>query len=475
MSDVATAKAYLQMDSGNGVSLYDHLASVVAQLLEQQPGDALASFESISSSVKGATFVPEGPASNAVADATYARAKTLSALFDPACAALTADGMEADDAPKNDCGDVADVYGEAAMFEKAGVGLGSAESYRASLAIKALGENGEFALSSVRFFGKIFGKQADYYVAEGSSGTRDEAAALTEEEVAAKVVKPEPAGVGANKCLYFVCAKLGEPWVKLPDVTPAQIVVSRQLKKLLSGDLAMPILGYPVFPGNEANLLRATIARIAAATTLAPDGMFSSEEADAEAGDAEPALSATAEFAVPGLEALATADGWVLLNRSLSAKQARCGWYAQPIAEPEEPAEGEEAPEPEEPEEPEAALGSLLKASGRTEPEDAALPELASNWSSKAGATGGVALFSARWPGATTVADAAGKFASIYIGNGIQYTGVAYSPPLPPPVETEADDSELVECADPTVAEEAEEKEKAEAAAEAAIDAVAEA
>ena len=29
-----------------------------------------------------------------------------------------------------------------------------------------------------------------------------------------KVVAPEPPGVGANKCVYYVCAKAGDPWVR---------------------------------------------------------------------------------------------------------------------------------------------------------------------------------------------------------------------------------------------------------------------
>lgn len=72
--------------------------------------------------------------------------------------------------------------------------------------------------------------------------------------------------------------------MKLPSVTPAQITVARQIRKFLTGKLDSPIVSYPPFPGNEANYLRAQIARISAGTQVSPHGFFQAGE---EEGDEE--------------------------------------------------------------------------------------------------------------------------------------------------------------------------------------------
>ena len=46
---------------------------------------------------------------------------------------------------------------------------------------------------------------------------------------------------------------------QLPPVTPAQIKAARQIKKLLTGRLTSQVSSYPVFPGTEANYLRAQV------------------------------------------------------------------------------------------------------------------------------------------------------------------------------------------------------------------------
>lgn len=97
---------------------------------------------------------------------------------------------------------------------------------------------------------------------------------------------PAEAETGANKYMYYVCTSLGGPFTLLGDVTPAQIKVARQLKKLLIGDLAAPVATYPPFPGSERHYLRAQIARIAHSTVLCPKGLYTAPEDGA--GDPEP-------------------------------------------------------------------------------------------------------------------------------------------------------------------------------------------
>jgi hypothetical protein len=48
-----------------------------------------------------------------------------------------------------------------------------------------------------------------------------------------------------------------------------QIKAARSLKRLLTGRLSSPVSSYPVFPGNEANFLRAQVRPAATAAAAA--------------------------------------------------------------------------------------------------------------------------------------------------------------------------------------------------------------
>lgn len=114
---------------------------------------------------------------------------------------------------------------------------------------------------------------------------------------------PYEANTGVNKNVYFVCNYLGGPMSQLPFVTPDQIKAARQIKKFLTGRLTSHVSTYPLFPGNEANFLRAQIARIASTTVCAPSGLFS-------AGD-DGSLEKSEDFAgFQGRELSGTAN-WV--------------------------------------------------------------------------------------------------------------------------------------------------------------------
>ncbi|CAH8471844.1 unnamed protein product [Heterobilharzia americana] len=76
--------------------------------------------------------------------------------------------------------------------------------------------------------------------------------------------------VGTNKKVYFVCHEPGLRWIKLPPVTPEQIVAARSIRRLFTGILDALVSCYPPFPGTEANYLRAQIARISASTQISP-------------------------------------------------------------------------------------------------------------------------------------------------------------------------------------------------------------
>ena len=75
--------------------------------------------------------------------------------------------------------------------------------------------------------------------------------------------------------------------MKLPHVTPAQIIVSRCIKKAFTGHLDAPMISFPIFPGNEMNYLRCQIARITCTTHISPSGYFVSMEDEDEDEDQE--------------------------------------------------------------------------------------------------------------------------------------------------------------------------------------------
>jgi hypothetical protein len=81
--------------------------------------------------------------------------------------------------------------------------------------------NPSLVASQVRFFGKFFGINSDYYVFEATLQEEGEAP----EEGDPTVMPAEEPGSGSNAYTYFVCSQLGGPCTKLPPTTPSQIKV----------------------------------------------------------------------------------------------------------------------------------------------------------------------------------------------------------------------------------------------------------
>ena len=59
------------------------------------------------------------------------------------------------------------------------------------------------------------------------------------------------------------------------------------MKKFLTGRLDAPIVAYPPFNGNEANYLRAQIARVSAGTQISPTGFYKFDEEGEGEGEEE--------------------------------------------------------------------------------------------------------------------------------------------------------------------------------------------
>lgn len=160
---------------------------------------------------------------------------------------------------------VPDLVDEANLLEWAGVSFGKGEVYRLYLAMKKLATGLDGGVDRLRLFGKITTRGLPYYIVEGLSDADEEGVDET---------KQEGRG-GANKYAYWVSqsAEALSGWVKLPNVTMAQVVTSRQFKRLLTGNLDAPVPAYPPFSGTEKNLLRAIIARISGSTLISPGKM----------------------------------------------------------------------------------------------------------------------------------------------------------------------------------------------------------
>ncbi|KAA8589875.1 hypothetical protein FQN60_013240 [Etheostoma spectabile] len=336
-------------------------------------------------------------------------------------------------------------------LEQAGVGLGREETQRIFLALKQLVESQ--GLLRCRLWGKVLGTESSYIVAEAEyreGEEEEEEQSFDENEpdtedtemdpLPQSIYKPPPEvpkealGTGANKYVYYVCKEPGLPWVKLPSVSPAQITAARQIRKFFTGRLDNPVVSYPPFPGNEANYLRAQIARISAGTQVSPQGFFQAGEEEGEEEDTSPldSYEANPDFeGLPVAEMAETLSSWVHHVQHI-LQQGRCTWVnvaVKPEEDPNEEADAEEREE--EPDEPEPEVSSTLTSQH-------AVAVLRSNL----------------WPGSCAYA-CGKKFENIYVGWGLKYVGGNYSPHVPPPPQKEYPSGpEITEALDPSLEEE---------------------
>ncbi|MEJ1286747.1 hypothetical protein NN561_017756 [Cricetulus griseus] len=306
---IQNAKAYLlSTSSQSGLNLYDHLSNVLTKILDERPADAVDIIENISKDVKMANFNKKLDTlhnENEMLPA-YEIAEKQKALFLQGQVEATDPELEEEIAESS----LPNVMESAYYFEQAGVGLGTDETYRVFLALKQLTDT--HPIQRCRFWGKILGLEMNYIVAEvefragedeeeveeeGVAEERDagesEAGEGEEDELpkseykAPQAIPKEENRTGTNKYVYFVCNEPGRPWMKLPSVTPAQIVTARKIKKFFTGRLDAAIISYPPFPGNESNYLRAQIARISAGTHVSPLGFYQFGEEEGEEEEME--------------------------------------------------------------------------------------------------------------------------------------------------------------------------------------------
>jgi len=442
------AVAFFSKEGPEGTSVREHLAELIHSLLLNKDDNALEKLESLSLGIKAAKVGAPQKATVRTPVGTVPSGAVLTQPHLATSAGVPVPGAESWHKQSKALHKVdpetiastpfAELPAQMPMFEWAGVGLGKEETYRTYLAM--LGLQKQHNLLAVRFFGKVLGTQSDYVVIEGKAP-----ADVHKPPSTVGPVPAEPPGVGLNTCCYFVAPSAADPFVLLEDVTPEQVVAAQTVRKYLTGNLTAPVYCYPAFPGSEAALLRATIARIAAATVVYPAGKVvydeESEETPKPIKDAE-------EYAVP--DDLTSPESWV----HAYGKILKIGRTLNPPKP--ELAEGEEEPEPtEEPEEETPALEPLagdlpvmsypeeLQIKTNDDP-IAELPAWRFTMYNAAAAAHAVAIAkSERWPGAyAAIAKSGDKHACVYIGYGHETKDTAFTQVAPPPILAESAETE---------------------------------
>lgn len=423
MSTFEEAQQFLKKESA-GTNLYDHLAEVVLKLVTEKPQDPLALFETVSASVKDTTFAVkdeiEGDSLPGQGEAP--EEKTAQISWSESTAALFKEPEDFNAAEQK----VQDWSADANLLEWGGVSFGAQETYRLSLSLKHLAAAAK--ASDLRLWGKISGTKSDYYIAEGNTEDYVEVDGELDEKAKQKAVDyynckkvgAEGYRIGANAHTYWVCSHAGGEWTKLPDVTCDQIVVSRMLRKVFTGDLEAAVYGYPPFPGVEKNYLRAVIARISSDTVIAPDGVFVADEEAEEEAESPAGLMIMGNEEMDSeprpVEEVADPSTWVHMELGLN-KIGR--------ATPFPVEEGEDEPE----ENPDAELaGAGLRVVGEEEGfEEVYKQKVCSQFA---------VIKNLKWPGAVTAANQR-SYVNIYVGTGVEFASKNYTPQLPQTVQTE--------------------------------------
>lgn len=305
--------------------VWTHMTQVVHQIVQERPRNATDALESISTFVQTGKLVQ--PANPTIYHDRRPKPKRLlnptthfdinfaqkfgQQLVPPKAAKKATDEEEEPEGEEaeEDKGELADVVSEQNIFNRLGEGLAEEEAFRVAVALKRLLD--KEPLAKARFWGKINGTKRSYYIAEtkvDENRVADKDA--VEEEAVEQVGKApetifqalntyaarnpvkilgEESGKGLNENRYYVATSddLTE-WTLLADVLPNHIVAARFIHKAFTGDLDAVVDCHPQFPGVEKHYLRAQIARISCAATIAPkdihitEGAVEEEEEDEE-------------------------------------------------------------------------------------------------------------------------------------------------------------------------------------------------
>ncbi|GBG32879.1 Radial spoke head protein 6-like A [Hondaea fermentalgiana] len=443
MTDFEVAKAFLLKDQ-DGSNLFDHVADVLLKVISERPENALQVFEQLSASVKAGKLSGgvANEATQAQRELIMAHSKQLSKLYrDPEAPEAVEDdeGDEAKEAPEPEeplpaprADVLIDMDKEFAAWRAAGVHMAPQDSFKLQMSLARLA-GADDSIQTLRLWGKLLGREGDYFVAEGTGGAAEEG---DEDEEGVEPAEPE-----ANKHTYWVCSYPGGPWTRLGSLRPEAVLCARQIKRFLTGNLDASVLGYPAFPGTERAYVRAIIALINEECAIAPKGYF----AVSEDGDA---VDVAEEFTMPAVADLLDASAWEAYGPAFSSLGR-----VRPVET--EDAEGNTVSQPEGWELQWVRDALAEKWTARAYPRT--LPDLKHAHA---------VLRSEAWPGAFAIASAAsGAWSNVYVGYGFARADTLYTPPMPPALQKEYGGAQFKEqddvIEDPTLGQDNNEEEDA--------------
>ncbi|XP_065882304.1 radial spoke head protein 6 homolog A-like [Dysidea avara] len=479
----AAKSVLLQTSTDSKLNLYDHLTECISRVLDERPNNAADLLEDISRTIKKEklqlktdTLVDEQEPTAEVDLAVKQKS-----LYEKSAADEDTEVDEEVGVP------FPNLQESAHYFEMGGIGISKEECSRVLLSLKKLTVTEP--LSTVRFWGKVFGLEANYYIAEAEyqegegeeeeedtpqqeqsqeddqQDDADEDGEGKQEDVLPKpdwkpppTIPKEANKTGTNKKTYFVCNEPDGNWTKLPSITPVQITHAREIRKLCTGRLDAPVTSFPPFPGEECHYLRAQIARISATTQISPTNYYMFDEEDEADDDEAVRDSYIVNPDFDGLRAAELADdsltNWCHHVQYI-LPQGRCTWF-NPVQKAEDEFEDEEdEEEKEQPEEPEPEIGPQLLTSISEDDKVDHMPAWSCRLSSGLVPQYAIAIVSSNlWPGAHTFGFNK-TFENVYIGWGLKYQSGSFNPQLPPTVQEEFPaGADITEAVDPTVEQE---------------------
>merc|ERR1712159_5286 len=467
--EVQNAKATLIKDG-----TYDTLTKVIRTLLDEKPSNAVEQLGNIIGRVKLQTTPADDNLSSLQVCTDTSQQAELAEQIQPL---FTNDGNAEAELEEDEEHGAAlpNILETAFYFEQGGIGLSNEEWVRVYLAMKQLCER-EPTMEQVRFWGKIMGLKANYYIVEGKlppSDEDDETEADDEETTeqdddndglpkptwkAQPDVEAEKRGMpGANMHTYWVTNEPGTGWTQLDAVKPTHISIARQITKFFTGDLEANVESFPVFPGKEKDLLRVQIARITHGTYVAPMTYYQlDDDAEIEEGEGsvvEPQMNPDFEGVIlrdlldPSLQAWVHARPFIL-------NQGRCD-YKDPNKKEGDDEFDEDEEEEELMQEADKEIGPPQLTPLTEDLEVTGIPA----WSISSNSTlmhslHQIAIIKSNlWPGAAAYCNGH-KFDNIYLGYGQKYTADNFSPMACQSFELEYVQTEVIEEQDPSVEQE---------------------
>lgn len=161
---------------------------------------------------------------------------------------------------------IEDILEKSLILEQSGITFGKDTWFKIKLAMKkiVLKENVEF----LRFFGKIYGRESDYFVIYG----RHKSYTNTKYP---KNFDYEPSGLeGINKYTFWVSNSLLEEWSILPEISANHLKESFLIKYYFTGNLKHKVKSFSFFSGSESHLLKCQILRIMHSCFISPEGFL---------------------------------------------------------------------------------------------------------------------------------------------------------------------------------------------------------